>query len=120
MRSIFSPFLAVVLSVASVSATVTVTTLRCEYAENPLGIDSPQPRLSWVLESEQRAQRQTAYQVFVASSEQLLKPGKADLWDSGKVAERPIHPTALRGQTARLAPALFLEGPRVGPGRQAV
>ena len=85
MRSIFSPFLAVVLSVASVSATVTVTTLRCEYAENPVGIDSPQPRLGWVLESKQRAQRQTAYQVLVATSDELLKPGKADLWDTGKV-----------------------------------
>jgi hypothetical protein len=25
--------------------------LRCEYLDNPLGIDTPQPRLSWVLES---------------------------------------------------------------------
>ena len=30
--------------------------------------------------------KQTAYQVLVASSEKLLKEGKADLWDSGKVA----------------------------------
>ena len=29
--------------------------LRCEYLDNPLGIDTPQPRLSWVVESKQRA-----------------------------------------------------------------
>ena len=68
------------------SATVAVTTPRCEYAENPLGLDAKQPRLSWVLESNERAQRQSAYQVMVASSEERLKPGQADLWDSGKVA----------------------------------
>jgi len=28
-----------------------LTNLRCEYQENPLGIDSPKPRLSWIIES---------------------------------------------------------------------
>jgi len=65
--------------------------LRCEYRENPLGIDAEKPRLSWKIEarsqkSEIRGQRQTAYQVLVASSEELLKKNKGDLWDSGKVA----------------------------------
>ena len=67
-------------------AAVTVTTPRCEYSDNPLGLDSSQPRLSWVLESSERAQRQSAYQVLVASSEEKLKGGQGDLWDSGKVA----------------------------------
>jgi alpha-L-rhamnosidase len=65
--------------------------LRCEYRENPLGIDAEKPRLSWVIEdggqkSDLRGQRQTAYQVLVASSEELLKKDKGDIWDSGKVA----------------------------------
>lgn len=77
--------LVALISVASASAGVTVSTLRCEYADNPLGIDSPQPRLSWVLESDERAQRQTAYQVLVASSADKLGASQADLWDSGKV-----------------------------------
>ena len=86
MKFTFLSLLAVLLSAAPVSAAVIVTTLHCEYADNPVGIDSRQPRLSWVLESKQRAQHQKAYQVFVASSEELLKRGKADLWDTGKVA----------------------------------
>jgi alpha-L-rhamnosidase len=65
--------------------------LRCEYRENPLGIDAEKPRLSWVMEgrgrtTEDRGQRQTAYQVLVASSKDMLKKNKGDLWDSGKVA----------------------------------
>lgn len=36
-------------------------------------------------DSEQRGQRQTAYQVLVASSEEVLERDLGDLWDSGKV-----------------------------------
>lgn len=60
--------------------------LRCEYRLNPLGIDSPQPRLSWVLRSRERAQKQTAYQVLVAGSVGQIWANRGDLWDSGKVA----------------------------------
>ena len=60
--------------------------LRCEYLENPLGIDSPKPRLSWRLDSSVRGQRQTAYRVLVASSPEKLKDNLGDLWDTGKVA----------------------------------
>jgi len=61
--------------------------LRCEYRDNPLGIDAEIPRLQWKLtaDKEKRGIRQTAYQIQVATSEPLLKSGKADLWDSGKV-----------------------------------
>jgi alpha-L-rhamnosidase len=78
--------------------------LRCEYLENPLGVDSPAPRLSWKLEVDNgkseirnlkdtpRGVKQTAYQILVATSEKLLKEGKADLWDSGRVeSDQSIH-----------------------------
>ena len=62
-----------------------VVNLRCEYRENPLGIDSPKPRLSWINESTQRGERQTAYQILVATTPGMLAEGKGDLWDSGEV-----------------------------------
>ena len=65
---------------------VCVASLRCEYLVNPCGIDQKEPRLSWVIESAQRGQRQTAYQILVAASEEILKKNQGDLWDSGKVA----------------------------------
>jgi len=74
------------------SGEVRVMDLRCEYLVNPLGVDVLQPRLSWKLESRQRGQRQTAYQVLVATSEKMLKDDRADLWDSGRVAsDQSIH-----------------------------
>ena len=60
--------------------------LRCEYEENPPGIDTPTPRLFWTLESRQRGQRQTAYQILAASTVELLANNNEDLWDSGKTA----------------------------------
>ncbi|RLD12064.1 MAG: alpha-L-rhamnosidase [Chlamydiae bacterium] len=62
-----------------------IINLKCDYLENPLGIDNINPRLSWILKSEQHGQCQTAYQILVASSNKLLAADNADLWDSGKV-----------------------------------
>jgi alpha-L-rhamnosidase len=68
------------------------TDLRCEYLANPLGIDVPEPRLSWKLESSIRGQKQTAYRVLVASSPEKLKSNIGDLWDTGKVAsDKSMH-----------------------------
>ena len=63
----------------------TVGRLRCENRDSPVGIDAEQPRFSWWLQSPARGQRQTAYQVLVASSAALLQRDQSELWDSGKV-----------------------------------
>ncbi|MCK5173758.1 MAG: hypothetical protein KAR47_10230, partial [Planctomycetes bacterium] len=63
-----------------------VDRLRCEYLENPLGIDEIEPRLSWIVTSEARGQKQTAYQIRAASSLEMLLSGNADLWDSGRIS----------------------------------
>jgi len=73
------------LTAWSAVAGVSVQNLRCEYRENPLGIDAAAPRLSWQLDAKQRGEKQTAYRVLVASSPELLKKEQGDLWDSGKV-----------------------------------
>lgn len=73
------------------SAVVTVQAaeprdLRCEYRENPIGIETSSPRLSWTINSGRRGEAQTAYQIRVATTSGLLAEDKVDLWDSGKVA----------------------------------
>lgn len=67
------------------AAAVTVTGLRTEQMTNPMGLDTATPRLSWQLESSRKNVMQTAYQILVASSPELLAQDKGDLWDSGKV-----------------------------------
>src|SRR6516225_7781826 len=71
---------------AGKSVTVTVERLRCEYQSDPLSIATPKPRLSWIIQSERRGERQTAYRVLVASTPEILAKDQGDLWDSGKVA----------------------------------
>ncbi|MFA6562306.1 MAG: family 78 glycoside hydrolase catalytic domain [Verrucomicrobiia bacterium] len=73
-------------SSAPVNSGLAPNQLRCEYRVNPLGIGETAPRLSWIVESSERGQLQTAYRVFVASSEVALAEKTGDLWDSGKVA----------------------------------
>jgi alpha-L-rhamnosidase len=60
--------------------------LCCEYRVNPQGVDALQPRLSWTLNSSERGQSQSAYQILVASTPNALDAEQADEWDSGKVA----------------------------------
>ena len=60
--------------------------LRCEYKENPRGIDAAHPRLSWQLKSDTRGQRQTAYEILAARTPAALAAGHGDLWDSGKIS----------------------------------
>lgn len=62
-----------------------LNSLRCEYHNNPLGIDITEPRLSWVSQSEKRGWKQSAYQILVAASQKALDADRGDLWDSGKV-----------------------------------
>ena len=58
---------------------------RCELATDPLGVDVGAPRLSWRVTSDERGQRQTAWQIQAASSPELLGKDAPDLWDSGRV-----------------------------------
>lgn len=54
--------------------------LRSEYRVDPQGIDVANPRLSWILKSEQRGQKQTAYHVLVASSLKALQQNQHQLY----------------------------------------
>jgi len=65
---------------------ITAGQLCCEYAENPLGVDAPQPGFSWIVESNQRGRTQSAYHLLVAGSPEKLRSDIGDKWDSGKVA----------------------------------
>ncbi|QIK53049.1 family 78 glycoside hydrolase catalytic domain [Dysgonomonas sp. HDW5B] len=59
------------------------TNLQCEHLDNPLGIDSPSPRLTWRIAQTEKAQ--TAYQIMVSTDSIKLANNKADMWDTGKI-----------------------------------
>ena len=59
--------------------------LRCNSLSEPLAIDTTSPLFSWQTPCAHNGQRQTAYEIEVASDSLMLVRGKADLWKSGKV-----------------------------------
>ncbi|MBQ6161785.1 MAG: alpha-L-rhamnosidase N-terminal domain-containing protein, partial [Prevotella sp.] len=63
------------------------TDLRCEHMVSPSCVDNTNPLLSWInvcVGKEGKMQEQKAFQIQVASSKELLRKGKADLWDTGR------------------------------------
>ncbi len=76
-----------------------VCDLRCEYLEEPLGIDNPyrmgqtenfedfSPRLSWKVTAADGSAGQTAYQLVVAASRRDVEKGQNLLWSSGTVEQ---------------------------------
>lgn len=75
--------------------------LRCQFIENPYGVDVIDPVLSWTIKTSNptaRDIRQTAYQVLVASSIDLLKVDKADMWNSGKVISNQMSQVVYAGK----------------------
>lgn len=59
--------------------------LRCEWAIDPIGLGEREPRLAWIVASDRRGERQTAYRILVASTPEALAAERGDLWDSGRV-----------------------------------
>ncbi len=90
-RLVLNTALVVLLVIANSAAqqtqacSVSPAGLKCEYKTNPLGIDVPQPRLSWQVSSSERGWLQSAYQIRVATNPSALSQSAGHLWDSGKV-----------------------------------
>ncbi|MRG45459.1 Bacterial alpha-L-rhamnosidase [Chitinophaga sp. SYP-B3965] len=70
---------------SSAGTPFSISHLTCEYLTDPLGIDQLRPSLGWQLSSPGKGLMQSAYQVLVASSRELLDKNTGDVWNSGKV-----------------------------------
>lgn len=58
---------------------------RCEYRQDPLGVDAVQPALSWEMRSPGKNVSQTAYRVIVADDPALLRNNTGNIWDSKRI-----------------------------------
>jgi len=83
---------------AGLALGATAGALSCEYLADPEGVDVAAPRLGWVINSSRRGEAQTAYQVLVASTPQMLDRGIGDLWNSGKVESTDSIQVSYQGQ----------------------
>jgi len=67
--------------------------LRCEYLDEPLGVDTTSPRLGWLVESDVRGDSPRWCHVLVSSARELLRSDIGDLWDTDQIP--PPEPPGL-------------------------
>lgn len=83
-------------------ASASPTALTCEYRTDPIGLETPSPRLSWRTDD-----GQVAWRVRVASTADALANGMADLWDSGKVAGGDMNGVTYGGKPPKPSQRAF-------------
>ena len=82
----------VLVLVVSVSAQLQVSSLTADYKTDPLGIDNPAPKLSWIIQSDQNNIMQASYEIRAAQVPADLAKAKKQIWNSGKVASsQSVH-----------------------------
>ena len=82
----------VLVLIVSVSAQLQVSSLTADYKTDPLGIDNPEPKLSWIIQSDQNNTMQANYEIRAAQVPAELAKKKKQIWNSGKVASsRSVH-----------------------------
>ncbi len=80
------------------------TALRCEYLDNPLGVDVPKPRFFWVVEHPERGQVQSGYEVIVSTDP---KAAAGDIWESGKVVSAKSTQVVFAGKSLESGKSYF-------------
>jgi alpha-L-rhamnosidase len=77
-----------------------------ENFKNPIGFYNPKPTFSWKLPVLENIKSQTAYQIVVASSKELL-PNNPNLWDSKKQKKNQSTFVKYQGKTLQSRQKIF-------------
>ncbi|MEH3113825.1 glycoside hydrolase family 78 protein [Pedobacter terrae] len=74
-----------IFSVAQSVKATEIIKLKCEHLINPIGIDNPNPRLSWIMDDDRKGALQKSYRITVGTDSLQLK-GKTNIqWDTDQV-----------------------------------
>jgi alpha-L-rhamnosidase len=76
---------AAALPAQNVQSATGAADLEVDNLRTPLGIDDPAPKFSWQLHDDAHGAKQTAYEVIVATTPELLAEARADVWKSGRI-----------------------------------
>ena len=61
---------------------ISISSIKCDGRINPTGIEVKNPRFSWVINSNEKDTYQSAFQIIVSDSEEILKKNVGNVWDS--------------------------------------
>lgn len=93
-------FLALTIS-GNVRAQCLPIQLQSEYLNDPVGLDTPQPRLRWKMQDDRKGAVQQAYRIWVGTNKSEVEQGKGNFWETGRVegdeqlivySGRPLQP----------------------------
>ena len=107
MQRLFYSVLFLLLALSGLSQSLTLTNLRCEYRQNPLGVDNLHPRFSWELRIDESDILQTAYRVLVADDSLLLEKNIGNAWDSKKIISSSSIQVQYKGKILQPAKKYF-------------
>lgn len=62
-----------------------IVDLRTDHLENPIGVDNPNPRLSWKITADTKGFKQRAYQIIVDTDSMHVVNNIGETWDSGAI-----------------------------------
>ena len=96
-----------IVSTNSFSQPLALANLRCEYRQNPIGVDVSHPKLSWELQSGQRGVLQTAYRILVSEDSLMLLKNIGSTWDSKKITTSASIQVAYGGKPLQATKKYF-------------
>ncbi|HHV87200.1 MAG TPA: family 78 glycoside hydrolase catalytic domain, partial [Petrimonas sp.] len=82
---------------SGVYSQVTVKNLKCEYLDNPVGLDETHPRFTWQMELYKPGNHQLAYELAVGTTEADVVSGKGNVWESG-IVDSSVIPVVYGGR----------------------
>ena len=82
---------------SGVYSQVTVKNLKCEYLDNPVGLDETHPRFTWQMELYKSGNHQLAYELAVGTTEADVVSGKGNVWESG-IVDSSVIPVVYGGR----------------------
>lgn len=88
-------------------AQITPANLKCEYLKNPEGIDMPDPRFFWQLNSIGQGQFQTAYRIIVSSNQKNIEKNAGDMYDSKRTSLSNNTQIVYKGKSLQPATGYF-------------
>ena len=59
--------------------------LKCDYLENPVGIDNPFPRLTWQIDDDSPGAIQSAFSILVGTDSLEVENGEGSMWHTKKI-----------------------------------
>ena len=86
MKNLFFCFTFLLLCSLSFGENAAIpTNLRCEHLTNPLGVDTDNPRFTWMLNDSRYGAVQTAYCIVVGTDSTKVVAGNGEMWNSKRV-----------------------------------